>query len=882
MNGRRVTRRQVAGCPAWIALLPAAQAGEDLRGPLLFGTALVGIGLALFTLWMMWRSRRDWLRTRMRDQWLVTMLRSIGDGVIATDDAGRVTFMNGVAQELTGWKEVDAVQKPLIKVFQTLDRATREPGENPIDRVVREGRATSTAEPVLLVALDGAERFVLSNASPIRDEGGEVSGVVFVFRDVTERELAESAFRASQAMFRLITENISDYIAVLDLEGRRLFSSNSFAGLLAPPRDLYLTSSFADVHPDDRARIQTIFAETVRTGVGQRTEFNLVGREGQVVEMESLATVIRDSSGQADKVLVVSRDIGERRTAEEHVRREKEFSETLINSMPGIFYLYDARRKILRWNKNLETVTGYTAQEIETIDPLSYFPEEGKKLVHERMLKCFQEGKAEVEVDLLAKDGRRIPFYVTGFRLEVEGRPCMLGIGIDISDRLAAEEALRATMHRLRRQNSALAEQARSPELLNASREASLRLITELAAETLKTGRVSVWFYNDDRTKIRCANLFEKESRRHTEGAELTAADYPAYFRALAEERAIAADAAATDPRTHEFSPHYLQPLGISSMLDAPIRADGRMVGVICHEHTGPTRSWKPDEQSFAGSMADLVAMSLEVAQRRQAEASLREAHASLEIKVAERTRDLETANVRLRELDRLKSEFLSTMSHELRTPLNSIIGFTGILRQELPGPLNPEQMKQLGMVQTSARHLLGLINDLLDLSRIESGRMEINRETFSVSDLLAEVVQSLTPLVEQKKLRLESSLDQPSLALHSDRKRCFQVLLNLANNALKFTDTGLVRLAVQTTAQEVAFCVHDTGIGIKPENMRQLFEAFRQVDGSARRVYEGTGLGLYLSKQLATMLGGYIKAESEFGIGSHFTFTVPRVVATP
>jgi signal transduction histidine kinase len=453
----------------------------------------------------------------------------------------------------------------------------------------------------------------------------------------------------------------------------------------------------------------------------------------------------------------------------------------------------------------------------------------------------------------------------------------VLVVSRDISARLAAEEALRATMHRLRRQNSALAEQARSPELLDARYDKTLRMITALAAETLEAARVSVWFYNDERTKIRCADLYEANGHRHTAGVELTAADYPAYFQALAEERTIAADTAATDPRTREFSPHYLEAHGITSLLDAPIRGGGRMVGIICHEHTGPPRVWKPDEQSFAGSMADLVALSLEVAQRREAEAALREAHASLEVKVAERTRDLESANERLQELDRLKSEFLATMSHELRTPLNSIIGFTGILRQGLAGPLNDEQLKQLGMVHSSARHLLGLINDLLDLSRIESGRLELFHETFRVSDLVTEVVQSLTPLIEQKKLRLESSLNPPDLTLHSDRKRCFQVLLNLANNAVKFTEVGLVRLAVYATPETVEMAVTDTGVGIKPENMTRLFEAFRQGDGSARRVYEGTGLGLYLSKQLATMLGGHIKAESEFGIGSRFTFSVPR-----
>ena len=216
-------------------------------------------------------------------------------------------------------------------------------------------------------------------------------------------------------------------------------------------------------------------------------------------------------------------------------------------------------------------------------------------------------------------------------------------------------------------------------------------------------------------------------------------------------------------------------------------------------------------------------------------------------------------------------------MSHELRTPLNSIIGFTGILRQGLAGPLNDEQKKQLGMVQSSARHLLGLINDLLDLSRIESGKMELFLEGFIVDDLVHEIAQTLAPQVEQKKLRFETAIEQPGLRMHTDRKKYFQIVLNLANNAVKFTDAGRVALKVSAHSDAVSFTVNDTGIGIKPENMNHLFEAFRQVDGSARRVYEGTGLGLYLSKQLARMLGGSISVQSEFGIGSQFTLVLPQ-----
>jgi PAS domain S-box-containing protein len=849
---------------------------------LLFAFALMCVVTAVVMLIGSRRHRRDMARSRMREQWLGTILRSIGDGVIATDAAGRITFMNGVAQDLTGWREEEALQKPLIKVFATLDRMTGEPTPNPIDLVVREGRSTSMTESTLLTARDGAERAVLSNAAPIRGVDNAVTGVVLVFRDVTEHELAESALRASQEIFRLITDHISDFITVLDLEGRRLYSSESHTALLGPLGGLYLQPIFHGIHPEDHERVRQLFAEAVRSVREQRTEFRLVGRDGRIWALESVVTVIRNSASEPEKLLMVSRNIGDRHEAEERVRREKEFSETLINSMPGIFYLYDARRKILRWNKNLEYVTGYSAHEIDTLDPLTYFPDDEKAMVHERMLKCFAEGSADIEVNLLAKDGRRTPFYVTGYRLEVDGRPCMLGIGINITARLAAEQALRGTMLRLRKQNAALAKKARRAASLQGNMPDYLRTITELASETLDVSRVSVWFYDEGRTKVTCADLYEKETGRHSSGKELKATDYPDYFRALKEERAIAADDAATDPRTREFNEGYLQPLNIQSMLDAPIRGSGRTVGVICHEDIGRRRAWLPDEQSFAGSMADLVALSLEVEQRRLAESALRETLDSLEIKVADRTRDLEAANERLQELDHLKSEFLATMSHELRTPLNSIIGFTGILRQGLAGPLNDEQMKQLGMVHSSSRHLLGLINDLLDVSRVESGKMEIFAEEFRVADVVNEVVQVLMPMAEQKKLELEFQIDEPDVVLKTDRKKCFQILLNLANNAVKFTEAGGVFIRVRPEVEQIHFSVSDTGIGIQTESMAHLFEAFRQVDGSARRVYEGTGLGLYLSKLLARMLGGDITVESEFGLGSRFTLVLPRKFSPP
>ncbi len=239
-----------------------------------------------------------------------------------------------------------------------------------------------------------------------------------------------------------------------------------------------------------------------------------------------------------------------------------------------------------------------------------------------------------------------------------------------------------------------------------------------------------------------------------------------------------------------------------------------------------------------------------------------------------EKTTQLELANTKLKELDRLKSMFIAGMSHELRTPLNSIIGFTGIILMGMTGELNEEQRKQLTMVQSSANHLLSLINDVIDVSKIEAGKVEIATGTFDVAALTWSVMDSFQVAVAEKKL--EMTIDAPKkIEVVSDERRVQQVLVNLIANAVKFTDTGKVAIKVRERAGTVEVSVSDTGIGIKEEDIEKLFKAFGQVPIKGR-TKEGTGLGLYLSEKIAELLGDGIRVESKFGKGSVFTFSLP------
>jgi PAS domain S-box-containing protein len=378
-------------------------------------------------------------------------------------------------------------------------------------------------------------------------------------------------------------------------------------------------------------------------------------------------------------------------------------------------------------------------------------------------------------------------------------------------------------------------------------------------------------------------------------GEGLIAADQEGHFMIWNDAAKKLMGRDASDLRTEQWTPHYkvFLPDGITPyppdhlplvralqgesvrvelMVEHPERTDGVFLEVTARPLT--------DNQGNSGGG---VAVLRDITERKAAEREVRILNQNLEARVIERTAELNAANkeldLRNREVERatqMKSKFLASMSHELRTPLNAIVGFSDLMAEEIPGDLNPKQKRFVNHIRDGSTHLLQLINDILDLSKIEAGQLDLRCEDFQIKDALPEVLSTIRPLAMAKNIQIKQTMKK-DLIVYADRVRFKQILYNLLSNAVKFTPkAGRITIGCREDENSVCISVADTGVGIRVEDQAVIFEEFRQVEGPAGTTQEGTGLGLAITKRLVEQQGGRLSIESEFGKGSRFTFTLP------
>jgi PAS domain S-box-containing protein len=421
----------------------------------------------------------------------------------------------------------------------------------------------------------------------------------------------------------------------------------------------------------------------------------------------------------------------------------------------------------------------------------------------------------------------------------------------------------------------------RTLDFQSSTRKTTLTFLCVIFLEFLLLGLVYYVFLRDIRARRRAEQLLQESEERHRKLFDNN--PHPTWVFDRETLRFLAVNAAAV--RKYGYSSDdFLKmtikdirpPEDVPALLDSVGRTrDGNeSIGIWQHRRKDGTNI-DVEITSYALSFADRAAevvVAVDVTQRKRDEAEKRK----FIDKLAASNQELELRNREVERATRLKSKFLASMSHELRTPLNAIVGFSDLLADETPGELNDKQKRFVNHIKQGSAHLLQLINDILDLSKIEAGQLELRCEDFQLKDALPEVLSTIRPLAMIKNIQVQQKL-KTDLSVYADRVRFKQVLYNLLSNAVKFTPKdGRIDIDCVEKGNEVCISVTDTGIGIRSEDQAVVFEEFRQVEGNTDAGNEGTGLGLAITKRLVEQQGGKISLQSEPGKGSRFTFTLP------
>lgn len=831
------------------------------------------------------------------------------DCVITMDEAGRITGFNPAAEKTFGYLRADVLGRSLAEtIIPPHARASHLQG---LGRYLQTGSSTILNQRIEAEAMraDGSILPVeLTVTKSIID--GETTFVGFL-RDISDRKRSEEILRSSEAGYRSMYLANPHPMWVFDLETYAILSVNHAAiAQYGYSEEEFLRMTILDIRPPEDvpallARKNSADGIERREGLWRHRRKN-----GEIIHVEVASHPILWEGTPARVVLVnditdrkrvedgllaahaelesrvhsrtaevrranvaLQNEINDRRQAEEELRLSEARYRAIVQDQTEMICRYDADGVLSFVNEAHCRYFDLAAEEILGQSFLKYLTPDAAAEARARWARLGPDNPVVTfEIEGKSPTGEiRWQQWTERYLVGPTGAfECFQAVGRDITARKAIEielqfanEELTRNEARLLNGNSIFTELTRLHVTSDTELKSALEQITEATSLLLDVARCSIWLYTEDGSHITCEDLYEMKEARHSRGVALSVKDFPNYFEHLNSRRSIVAHDAHRHPATFEFSEVYLRPLGIFSMLDVPIIIGGRMVGVLCCEQLDAPRRWQVEDQTFATSAGSICSVAIESYERARAESALRVARDEAESARGE----AESAN-------RAKSEFLSRMSHELRTPLNAILGFGQILEQQT---LTPVQRESVEFVLKGGRHLLELINEVLDISRVEAGRIELSLEPVDVASLISEACSLVRPLADERGIQLES--ENLSLGCHvlSDRQRLRQVAINLLSNAIKYNrPSGRVEVfGEMTAAGRFRIGVRDTGHGIGEKDLRKLFTPFERLSATTSEI-EGTGLGLAVSQRLMTAMGGSLEVSSVLGEGSTFFVELP------
>lgn len=617
------------------------------------------------------------------------------------------------------------------------------------------------------------------------------------------------------------------------------------------------------VHPEDLEKFSLELGTYSEKGTDSFSqEYRILTVNGDIRWIDSKTIVKRTADGSITHYQSSILDITDRKQMEKLLSdSEQRYHSMVENINDGVVVVQDG--VIAFVNPQFASMLEYTVEEATGMSYLEMLSPQSLELVssrHKRRLENDPTCPPRYELSLLTKNGTEVPAEINASYIEHEGRPATISILRDISQRKRDEEKINRSLKIQKALAFVSSTLLTSPDIQKAI-NVSLSYIGNLCGAS----RAYVFLFDD---QARCmSNAYEWCS----DGVEpqkdnlqdLPMDTFPWWQQKLSDGEMIHIINIDDMPPEASAEKDILEMQDISSLLVLPLFVDKRTCGFIGLDNIKGTGSWSQDDIAILGTVSHLLSSSIENEVKK--------------IQIDKNARELAEANMELQRIAKVKDAFLANMSHELRTPLNSIIGYSDLLLSGTAGEINEKEFRYLNHISSSGKHLLEIINDILDISKVESGKMELLYEMVPVSDIIESVINIVSPMADQKQIDLTCDNRIEGMLIEADPVRLKQIISNLVINAVKFTDEkGYVSVIVKREGDLLNISVADSGIGISEEDQEKLFEPFQQLDTSNSRRYEGTGLGLALVKDLVELHGGNIWVESEPGKGSIFIFSIP------